>query len=116
MKKYTFIRNLLDELNTDNIVQLKYSFRVWTRGDGCRYKDMDYIAASNVDNIDIFWNRIKETQKYEDGPLVKGEFGSDPYSPSIFIKGFILIKRTNSIDYATKSILKNSDVWHSKAA
>ena len=109
----------------------------WTRFDGQRYKDMDYIMSSTPqstmalkdrlkadhssiktekDLMDWAWNKLKQMAKGKELE-VSGEHGSDSKDPAVIIGDYVFIYRgtwgTPVIKYASKSILRNLGVWRS---
>jgi len=109
----------------------------WTRFDGKKYKDMDYIMSSTrestmdledrlkdkqssikseKDLMDWAWNKLKQMAKGKELE-VSGEHGSDSKDPAVMIGDYVFIYRgtwgTPVIKYASKSILRNLGVWRS---
>ena len=110
-----------------------------TRLDGKRYKDMNFIMSStpkssmslkdrlkdgqssaNIkteeDLMDWAWNKLKKMAKGKEIE-VSGAHGSDEKEPAVIIGDYVFIFRetwgTPVIKYASKSILKNFEVWRS---
>ena len=98
----------------------KCGFRVWTRGDGSRYKDMcSYYAQTKkgYNQLAKFWDLIESKPGRE--LRVKGEFGSSKYRDAKIVKGVLYLAdmpwdHISSIEYASTSVLRNVDVWRSK--
>ncbi len=100
-----------------------YPLRVWTRGDGVRYKEPSYMESTE----DIF-GCLEEMFPNARRIKVRGEFGSDPYDDALVHNQVVYIKRVhnqvvynkrasnrgNVVTFATTSILKNTDVWNTK--
>lgn len=109
----------------------------WTRGDGAKYKDMNFIASATPkssmplkdrlvddykhikteeDLMDWAWAELKKMSKGKEFE-VSGPLGSDEKEPAIIIKDYVFIYRetwgTPVIKYGSKSILKNLEVWRS---
>lgn len=84
------------------------TFRVWTRGDGSRYKNPNYVQFSSTEQASDALSAITGKNL-----LVKGEFGSSLFSPAKKSAGFVFINRGIIIEIATVSILRNSRVWSS---
>lgn len=99
--------------------------RMWTRGDGSRYKDPGYIFIDRdlkpedqpkwhkAKAIEKFWNFLstKGARKIGD---VSGEFGSDPHSPAVLLNKLVFVFNGRSISWGSTSRLKNSSVWRQK--
>jgi len=110
MKNFDNVNEAL--MNFTGKYHYKFGFRVWTRGDYARYKEPDKLESSTIDDL---WNfLIKEYPKAKKLE-VRGEFGSDPYEPAIIVNDIIYINRKDFIQVGSRSILKNSDVWHVKS-
>ncbi len=84
------------------------TFRVWTRGDGSRYKNPNYVQFSSTKQAGEVFNMITGKNL-----LVKDEFGSSPFSPAKRSAGFVFINRGMVIEVATVSVLRNTNVWSS---
>lgn len=132
-----FIRQVSQELSGSRwIYQTKTSNRMWTRGDGVRYKELSKIVTyhtdseydnkennrdlgnlpdnivTNNDALDYLWDKIKANGK----PLgqMSDEFKSMARNDAVLWNGIIFVKRDFSIEYGSKGRLKNSDVWNAK--
>lgn len=115
------------------LLDRKPGFRMWTRFDGSKYREPSYISAfpymkdkdikaaikkgylkipldNNVDVINWVWDEINAKGAKPVGK-VKGEFGSSEYSPAVILDGVLYIKERMRIVYATRSLLRNLDVW-----
>jgi hypothetical protein len=82
------------------------TFRMWTRGDGSRYKNPNYVQFSSTEKASDVLSSITGKNL-----LVKGEFGSSLFSPAKKSAGFVFINRGTVIEVATVSILRNTCVW-----
>ena len=105
----------------------------WRRGDGVKYKSPPYIAASKstmpladrlkdkdspikneTDLMNWLWEKLKSQGKEFQ---VAGPHGSDEPSPAVKIGDYIFIYNDSrgvpTINYATRSILRNAAVWRS---
>jgi len=111
----------------------KTSNRMWTRGDGSRYKEPSRISAmreykyyaeslpefkKKFPTIDKFagavMDKLFRDSKFKKVGQVSGEFTSDNYSDAYTYKNLLTVRNSTSVMYASKSILKNSDVWKIK--
>jgi hypothetical protein len=114
-------------------------WRVWTRGDGVRYKEHSFISTFDSDTwlrgmakdkeinftfkktkgaesprkvvVDAAWEMLKSLPGAKDMGTVSGEFGSSPHFPAIKYKGTLFMKCSHTIDYASPSILRNTSIW-----
>jgi len=84
------------------------TFRMWTRGDGSRYKNPNYVQFSSTEKASDVLSAITGKNL-----LVKGEFGSSLFSPAKKSAGFVFIRRDKIIEVATVSVLRNTSVWSS---
>lgn len=107
----------------------KTSNRMWTRGDGSRYKEPAYIypaeetyifknypeTAQKFDGTraltDFAWEHITSLPGAKSIGKIKGEFGSSEYSEAFQVGKVIFIRDNFVIRYGTKSLLRNTDVW-----
>lgn len=132
------VDNIVDELNKRisivadanvGMFSTKYGTRMWTRGDGSKYKEPSYIFASEESYLfnkypvlkkkfkgtaglcNFAMEYIKSLPKIKSIGKIKGEFGSSEYQDAYQLGNIIFIKTDFTIKFATKSILKNVDVW-----
>ena len=91
---------VLNELGIDNYTPP--GFRVWTRGDGYKYRDWGNIPHCSI-----------PTDKMNYIGKVSGEFRSSDNYPAYEYKGlvFIIKEDWNFTSYGSKSRLKNDAVW-----
>jgi hypothetical protein len=99
--------------------------RMWTRGDGSRYKDPGYIFIDRdlkpedqpkwhkARAVEKFWKFLESKGARKIGD-VSGEFGSDPHSPAVVLNKLIFVFNGRSIAWGSTSRLKNSSVWRQK--
>ena len=111
------------------------SMRMWTRGDGSKYKEpghftiaqdkWDYLTQNKKNAAAIkkvfktkeqamewAWDQITQLPKAKEIGDVSDVFGSSEFAPAVSIGPYIFIKRgTWGIQYATKGILRNSAIW-----
>jgi hypothetical protein len=127
-----FIRGLISEFNTQISGSPYYpmdyknpGMRMWTRGDGSRYKDPGYIFIERdlkpedqpkwhkAKAVEKFWQFLasKGARKIGD---VSGEFGSDPHSPAVVLNKQVFVFNGRNIAWGSTSRLKNSSVWRQK--
>ena len=127
-----FITDLIGEFNTqlsgNDSLPLNYKntgMRMWTRGDGSRYKDPGSIYINrNLDPkdqakwnkekpIEKFWNYLNSKGAKKIGD-VSGEFGSDPYNPAVVLNKLVFVYTGRNILWGSTSRLKNSSIWRQK--
>lgn len=127
-----FIRGLISEFNKQMSGSPYYpmdyknpGMRMWTRGDGSRYKDPGYIFIERdlkpedqpkwrkAKAVEKFW-KFLETKGARKIGDVSGEFGSDPHSPAVVLNKLIFVFDGRSIAWGSASRLKNSNVWRQK--
>ncbi len=127
-----FIRGLISEFNTQMSGSPYYpmdyknpGMRMWTRGDGSRYKDPGYIFIERdlkpedqpkwhkAKAVEKFWKFLESKGARKIGD-VSGEFGSDPHSPAVVLNKQIFVFNGRSIAWGSTSRLKNSSVWRQK--
>lgn len=106
-----------------NPLRVKDGGRVWTRGDGTRYRDWAKIVpdpsfdsraskrAQAVSVLDQVWARIEANGVHLQ---VSGEFGSDGYTDAFRIGGTVFKRMPESIWFGSASRLKNASVWRSR--
>jgi len=106
-------------------------WRVWTRGDGARYKEFGYIKVKE-DNIkftgrqygtfkrlfpdkeailDHVWEELKRTPRAKDLGTLSGEFKSGEHSPALRARGYLWVKRSWGIEFGSMNRLKNDWIW-----
>ncbi len=126
------IRSLISEFNTEMSGSPYYpmdyknpGMRLWTRGDGSRYKDPGYIFIERdlkpedqpkwhkAKAVEKFWKFLESKGARRIGD-VSGEFGSDPHSPAVVLNKLIFVFNGRSIAWGSTSRLKNSSVWRQK--
>lgn len=127
-----FIRGLISEFNTQMSGSPYYpmdyknpGMRMWTRGDGSRYKDPGYIFIDRdlkpedqpkwhkAKAVEKFWKFLESKGARKIGD-VSGEFGSDPHSPAVVLNKQVFVFNGRSIAWGSTSRLKNSSVWRQK--
>jgi hypothetical protein len=131
-KTIEFIRSLISEFNTQMSGSPYYpmdyknpGMRMWTRGDGSRYKEPGYIFIDRdlKPGDELKWRKAKAVEKFwkfleSKGARkigdVSGEFGSDPHSPAIVLNKLIFVFNGNVVAWGSTSRLKNSSVWRQK--
>jgi hypothetical protein len=88
------------------------SFRVWTRGDGSRYKLPGEIRGSES-NIDEFWGWLQGKPGVKNIGKVGGEFSRDKMEDSVQYKDVYLSKRSpESIIFGSINRVKsNGGAW-----
>ena len=120
MTNYQKLLQLVETFNlqrtgrTNSPLTLEHpGWRVWTRGDGCRYTELGKIRTPEIRTsvvVDFFeWLKLNGAHDFG---KVSGEFGSDEFSPAIKL-GRIFLKLTYSdlIEWGDVSRLRNSSVW-----
>ena len=129
---YDVIRALISEFNTQMSGSPYYpmdykspGMRMWTRGDGSKYKDPGYVFIDrdlkpedipkwkNANAIEKFWQFLAQKGARKIGD-VSGEFGSDPHSPAVVLGKLIFVYNRHGIAWGSTSRLKNSSVWRQK--
>ena len=127
-----FIRGLISEFNKQMSGSPYYpmdyknpGMRMWTRGDGSKYKDPGYIFIDRdlkpedqpkwqkAGAVEKFWKFLESKGARKIGD-VSGEFGSDPHSPAVVLNKLIFVFNGRSIAWGSTSRLKNSNVWRQK--
>jgi len=127
-----FIRGLISEFNTQMSGSPYYpmdyknpGMRMWTRGDGSKYKDPGYIFIDRdlkpedqpkwhkAKAVEKFWKFLESKGARKIGD-VSGEFGSDPHSPAVVLNKQVFVFNGRSIAWGSTSRLKNSSVWRQK--
>jgi len=127
-----FIRGLISEFNTQMSGSPYYpmdyknpGMRMWTRGDGSRYKDPGYIFIERdlkpedqpkwhkAKAVEKFWKFLESKGARKIGD-VSGEFGSDPHSPAVVLNKQVFVFNGRSIAWGSTGRLKNSSVWRQK--
>jgi len=103
------VYNVIKTLDVKGYIQP--SFRVWTRGDGARYKDWDRIKASQTD-INKLISHLEQnaTKKIS----VKGEFGDSDYQRAVILDDVVYIMWDSFVEFGSLSRLRNTSVWKSK--
>lgn len=90
--------------------------RIWTRGDGIRYKDFAYVSADLETATNLF--RVLDSHKNSKKLWISGEFGSSPYHPAVVHKGLVIsvtsvLGEQARVEFGAATRLKNTDVWRS---
>ena len=91
--------------------------RVWTRGDGTRYRDPARIMFKDVASRDKGFELLAQALTGARKTTVSGEFGSDPYTDALIWKGKLFHKYGSfgiAIGSASRVTNKNS-VWREKS-
>jgi len=132
------LRGISQELiQNEWLFDIHQSMRVWTRGDGSRYKDWPSIrsgyesaawdeketnrdlsrAPDNindfVDVTDYLWKKLESEGK----PIgdMSDEFPSIPKGPALIWNNIIFVRRHyDVIQFGSKGRLKNKSVWNVK--
>ena len=113
MKLYEKICNIQGRLSLPT--QAKWGLRVWTRGDGARYKSASTLCRdSDRASIPSLWNEIVDMFPDAKHLEVRDEFGCDPYHSAIVADGMVLINRELHIQFGSQSILRNTEVWKTR--
>ena len=86
-----------------------YPVRVWTRGDGVRYKEPNYLESTQ-DIFSALNDMLPNARKIQ----VRGEFGSSSYDDALIHNQVVYINRGPVVTFATTSILKNTAIWNTK--
>jgi len=109
--------------------------RVWSRGDGVRYKDPGYIRVmeghmraqhrkyssfrtlhpNEQALLNHFWETLKQTPRAKELGTLSGSFRSDEYAPALRAGGLLWVRRHWGIEFGSMSRL-NSGVWNFKPA
>jgi hypothetical protein len=127
-----FIRSLISEFNEQMSGNPYYpmdykntGMRMWTRGDGSKYKDPGYIFINRdlkpedapkwkeAGAVEKFWKFLESKGGRKIGD-VSGGFGSDPYNPAMTLNKLIFVFNGYNISWGSTSRLKNSSVWRQK--
>lgn len=92
--------------------------RIWTRGDGYRYKDAPFVEFSHRDYADLAWKELLKLP--HEKTILLGPFGSDrhdayiigqnvyvrgPESIFVYRKSSIMSSRVMSLDAGTDNLL-----------
>ena len=113
--------------------ETKSSARMWTRGDGSKYKEpsrvrfpmreFKYLRDAHdiigkygkIENINkAVFKELFGDSRFKFIGKVSGEFASSDYNDAYTFMGKLIVRNSNSILYSDKSVLKNSDVWKLK--
>ena len=111
---FTRVENFINEVSQDAVgnewlYDIRSSNRVWTRGDGSRYKELSKIVSRDqIDHIDNLWDKIKSNGK--DIGKMSDEFASMPSGSAVLWDRIIFVKRNNLIEFGSQGRLKNSSV------
>ena len=90
--------------------------KVWVRGDGSRYKDLNEIYVRGhaypyeleTETINLVWDYMTTVSR--NLYVLQGEFQSMA-RPATKYKGNIYVKNDISIEFASVGILRNTWVW-----
>lgn len=128
---YATVRAMVGKFNKDlggsDIVPLYCKLpgmRVWTRGDGVRYRDPGTINLSpnaldsnkkwtDAESIDLFWKWLSATGARQICD-VSGSFRSDPYYPAMTFRRMVFVNHGCDISWGSISRLQNSTIWRQK--
>jgi len=106
------LKNFAKTLSPDKIIGVRdFSVKVWTRGDGTRYKEPLSITMRTEKDAKKIFDLI-DGKSLE----VSGEFGSSKFTPAKKSKGFLFVLADRSIRVSSDSVLRNKDLWRSKDA
>jgi hypothetical protein len=132
-KGNAIVRVLTDDFNKEISGEIYFPLdykspgtRVWTRGDGRKYRDPGSIFINKDMNPadKVKWNGEKPLEKFWDflkarGATeikeVSGEFGSDPFAPALKLNRLIFVNEGYAIRWGSISRLRNSSVWRQHA-
>lgn len=92
------------------------SNRMWTRGDGVRYKEPNKISLPYNTKMEYFWYKLQKLFPKHKTIKVSGEFGSSGFDDAITVGGVVLINRKSYITISSRSILRNTAIWSHKEA
>lgn len=119
-KIFPFLNNVKEYLKqkdpnfSGKMSSVGQSLRMWTRGDGSKYRDPARVEFRNKDLQKQAWTILSELEGIKT-TSIKGEFGSDSFRPAIFWKDkLFILNPENSIAITTKSALRNIPVWTRK--
>ena len=86
--------------------------RVWTRGDGTRYREPARMFSEDELIVEDAWQHLifEGAQPYGS---VSGEFGSSKFAPALKLGGLVFVRRgPRSIEIFTPSRISNpNSVW-----
>jgi len=119
------VRKFNMEISGDSAVPLEVrspGTRVWTRGDGTRYKDPGQIILDPYKKdkwksekpVEKFWAWVKHIPGVKDGGQISGEFGSDSSEGFVIFKNLYLSLAANipAVSWGSASRYKNKkSVW-----
>jgi len=92
-------------------------WKVWTRGDGTRYRDPGSINATtgNDDHLPLFWEWLKHHPSAKYIGSLSHEFPSSGNTEAIQVRGIVFALRRNRIEYMSRGRVKNpNSVWKNK--
>ena len=87
-------------------IEMKHGFRVWTRGDGVRYKDPTRLGFATIDERDRAFNLLQFWLTDAKPIQVTGEFGRDPDREGLKWKGKMFFKY-GDFSIAIKTVTKS---------
>lgn len=94
------------------------STKVWTRGDGSKYKDPGTIKPwhkKNAKDVHNFYDFIKKHSGTKSMGKIGGEFGSSKPTDAVIYKNIYFTLKTYSngewIEFGSASRMKNTSVW-----
>lgn len=82
---------------------------MWTRGDGQRYMQPNYIYANDVDSL---WRQL--TLGLKTTVECCNEFASEKWDPIVILNNVVFIYRHSRIQYGTTSMFKG--IWRTRNA
>lgn len=110
----------LDPQDRASRLYAKDTGRVWTRGDGTRYRDPARIvpyddSADRFELISRAWEAIKQLPGTQPAGEVSGEFASDRYAEAIKFRNATIVNRGTVIEVISRTRTSNpNSVWRQK--
>jgi hypothetical protein len=102
------VQKIIQDLGYTNNVYYEATYKMWTRGDGARYKDKASIRISGIPAEIIFEHLELCAKRFY---WITQEFPRSPKLKAIVYKSVLFVLLDDNIEVATTSVLSNTSVW-----
>lgn len=102
------VQKIIQDLGYTNTVYYEATYKMWTRGDGTRYKDKASIRISGIPAEIIFEHLELCAKRFY---WITQEFPMSTKLKAIVYKSVLFVFLDDNIEVATTSVISNTSVW-----